>query len=220
MVPCRLANASRCPLNITKAVDRAPHTTDCSDCKKHERKDEEAFCEVEWNEFFILQQGKDVAQSGYGERQNKLQGETQLVEGESLPSDESVFINQLISATCGSVRFGVCHLISHLHTGNTHTPRRSVLPAAYLLLSLTSFLRIIAVPVAKLGGAGLGVARGTLYVIERCAVLQRRRDEDRAHRMRRITPCVPNCGGVFAQYPVDGGGGHVAAESLILAIVT
>ena len=39
-----------------------------------------ALCEVGWKEFFVFQQGKDVPQSGDGERQNKIEGEAQLVD--------------------------------------------------------------------------------------------------------------------------------------------
>ena len=67
-------------------------------------------------EFLVLQQRKDVAQRGNGERQNKIQGEAELIQGESLPSNESLLIHQLISA-CASVVWLCAFHISQVSLG-------------------------------------------------------------------------------------------------------
>jgi hypothetical protein len=80
-------------------------------------------------------------------------------------------------------------------------------------------LWIVASPVVELGRARVAVPGGLLHVFELRAVFERRGDERRAHRMRRVTARLPDRRGIFPGDAVDRVRVHRAARVALLAVV-
>jgi len=70
------------------------------------------------------------------------------------------------------------------------------------------FLRVAVAPIIELRRARVTLPGGLLHLFELRAVLERRRDECRAHPVRRVATVAPEHGSIFPHHAIDRVGVH------------